>query len=207
MQHDRHFRFSQDWFSHHIPAWNKILPLLRPSRVLEIGSYEGRATSYMIETCCAFGPLQITCVDTWAGAADLSDTMMAGVEARFDENTRLAIDVAHAPVSLRKIKQPSAIALAGFVASGEPQFDLIYVDGSHTAPDVLIDAVLAFQLLRVGGIMIFDDYLWTLEPQASVDALNLPKPAVDAFANIFMRKVRLIAGMPNAQCYLEKIAA
>ena len=37
-------------------------------------------------------------------------------------------------------------------------FDLIYIDASHYAPDVLSDAVLAFKLLKPGGILIFDDY-------------------------------------------------
>ena len=90
--------------------------------------------------------------------------------------------------------------------AGEAPFDLIYIDGSHTAADVLIDAVLAFQLLRVGGVMIFDDYLWSMEPALSVDPLNMPKPAIDAFAAIFLRKTRVLPGLPNAQCYVEKIA-
>ena len=131
---------------------------------------------------------------------------MAGVEARFDENVKLAIERAAQRVSLQKIKQRSVAALAGLIATDETPFDLIYIDGSHTAADVLTDAVLAFQLLRVGGVMIFDDYLWSMEPALSVDPLNMPKPAIDAFAMIFMRKMRVLPGLPNAQCYIEKIA-
>jgi predicted O-methyltransferase YrrM len=131
---------------------------------------------------------------------------MAGVERRFDRNVSQAIDLALAPVDFIKRKQDSIRALFGLVAEGSELFDLIYVDGSHTAPDVLSDAVLAFQLLRVGGVMIFDDYLWTMETQRYVDPLNLPKTAIDAFTMIFMRKARVLPGMPNAQCYVEKIA-
>ena len=39
-------------------------------------------------------------------------------------------------------------------------FDVVYVDGSHTADDVLADAILSWGLLKTGGIVIFDDYLW-----------------------------------------------
>jgi predicted O-methyltransferase YrrM len=202
----RTYSFSEDWFSNHICTWNGILAGLKPRRVMEIGCYEGRATCYLIETCTAFGPLRIHCVDTWAGAADLPQARMAGVEARFDANVELAIGRAPTPVALQKIKQRSAVALAGLIADGEAPFDLIYVDGSHAAADVLVDAVLAFQLLRVGGVMIFDDYLWSMEPPLQADPLNLPKPAIDAFATIFMRKVRVLAGLPNSQCYVEKIA-
>jgi predicted O-methyltransferase YrrM len=201
------YRFSEDWFSRHIPTWGNILERLRPRRVLEVGCYEGRATSYLIETCSAFGPLQIDCVDTWEGSADLPAGKMAGVEQRFDDNVRLATARAMTSASLRKIKQSSRMALASLIASGEEPFDLIYIDGSHTAPDVLIDAVLGFQLLRVGGVMIFDDYLWSMEAPLSADPLNMPKPAIDAFATIFMRKVRVLQGLPNSQCFVEKIAA
>jgi len=66
--------------------------------------------------------------------------------------------------------------------------------------------VLAFRLLRVGGVMVFDDYLWSMETALQADPLNMPKPAIDAFATIFMRKVRVLPDLPNAQCFVEKIA-
>ena len=37
--------------------------------------------------------------------------------------------------------------------------DLIYIDGSHLAKDVLSDAILSWKLLKPSGVMIFDDYL------------------------------------------------
>ena len=114
--------------------------------------------------------------------------------------------MAAAPVDFGKCKQDSTQAMSILVAGGKELFDLIYIDGSHTAPDVLTDAVLAFQLLRVGGVMIFDDYLWSMEAPLYVDPLNMPKPAIDAFTMIFMRKVRVMPDLPNAQCYVEKIA-
>jgi len=84
--------------------------------------------------------------------------------------------------------------------------DLVYIDGSHQAPDVLSDAVLGFQLLKVGGLMIFDDYLWHIESPTAKDPLNMPKPGIDAFMNVFMRKMGIIAGGPLLQLYAEKIA-
>ena len=41
--------------------------------------------------------------------------------------------------------------------TGEP-FDLVYIDASHEAADVLADAVLAWPLLKPGGFLGFDDY-------------------------------------------------
>jgi hypothetical protein len=55
--------------------------------------------------------------------------------------------------------------------------DLVYVDGSHAAPDVLADAVLSWPLLKTGGIMIFDDYLWGQDPRPE----HCPRLAIDGF--------------------------
>jgi predicted O-methyltransferase YrrM len=201
------YSFSQDWFSHHIPSFDRVLAPLRPTRLIEIGCYEGLSTSYLIERCAGFGPLQIHCVDTWQGSADLPPERMEGVEHRFDRNVATAIGRASADVTLRKIRQRSEIALAALITERTEPFDLIYIDGSHTAPDVLVDAILAFQLLRVGGVMIFDDYLWSTEPALRADPLNTPKFAIDAFTTVFARKVRILPDFPNSQCYVEKIAS
>ena len=203
----RSFRFSQDWFSNHIPSWEKIVSRVRPLRIIEIGCYEGRATCYLIQRCSEFGPLWLCCIDTWSGSTDLSPSQMVGVEERFDRNVALAISKVDTPINYRKLKQPSSSALIQLLSTGEKRFDLVYIDGSHTAPDVLLDAVLAFRLLRIGGIMIMDDYLWTMEPQRSVDLLNTPKLAIDAFTSIYLRKLRILSDFPNSQCFVEKIAA
>ena len=39
------------------------------------------------------------------------------------------------------------------------QFDFIYVDGHHTIHAVMRDFCMAWPLLKVGGVMNFDDYL------------------------------------------------
>jgi predicted O-methyltransferase YrrM len=57
-------------------------------------------------------------------------------------------------------------------------YDFIYVDGSHTAADVLLDARLSLRCLkRPGGVVFFDDYLWKHGP----DSADWPKLGVDAF--------------------------
>jgi predicted O-methyltransferase YrrM len=84
-------------------------------------------------------------------------------------------------------------------------FDFIYIDGSHQAPDVLVDAILSFKLLRVGGLIVFDDYLWSEKGVADRDPLQCPKPAIDSFLNIFFRKVNIISA-PLYQIYAQKIS-
>jgi hypothetical protein len=84
-------------------------------------------------------------------------------------------------------------------------FDFSYVDGSHQAPDVICDAILAFKLLRVGGVMAFDDYLWAENLPTGIDPIRCPKPAIDAFTNLYCRKVRILQA-PLYQLYMQKVA-
>lgn len=200
------YEFTSDWFSGREDVWGSLIESLRPARILEIGSYEGRSTCFLIERCGASFPAEIVCIDTWEGGVEHDPKTMRSVEERFDNNVALARKQAAHDVTIEKIKSDSRSALLSLAASGRRDFDLIYVDGSHQAPDVLCDAVLSFHLLRVNGCIIFDDYLWAMEPLGQQDLLNMPKPAIDAFTNIFQRKLRILAGVPLYQIIIEKLA-
>jgi hypothetical protein len=82
--------------------------------------------------------------------------------------------------------------------------NFISVDGSHQAADVLADAVLAFRLLRGGGVMAFDDYLWAPVRRGSGNPLLTPKAAVDAFTTIHAQQMRIIPNLPLYQLYIQK---
>jgi predicted O-methyltransferase YrrM len=124
----------------------------------------------------------------WRGRS--SSEVMQGVERRFDSNTKAALEWSGS-TTLHKIKAKSTKALPLLLSEGK-RFDFVYIDGSHVASDVLQDAVDGFRLLREGGGMIFDDYVWCMEPHGQEDALNMPKPAIDAFVNINARKLQVM---------------
>jgi hypothetical protein len=69
------------------------------------------------------------------------------------------------------------------------RFDFIYIDGSHIAKDVLTDACMAWPLLKSGGIIVFDDYMWG----DSRDILHRPKIAIDSFVNVFAEHLEVVA--------------
>ena len=136
-----------------------------PSRICEIGSWQGGST---VAFAFLFPKAHITCIDTWQGSDALN--MSADPEVLFDANT--------APFAerLEKIKSDSFSGLLSLQSRGE-KFDLIYVDGSHYEDDVLVDSILAWRLLNVGGVMIWDDYVWNYPPYND----KVPKAAVDWF--------------------------
>ncbi len=131
---------------------------------------------------------------------------MSSVRQRFKINTAIEVKNAACPVKLVCYKEKSITALSKLIAQGMSRsFDSIYIDGSHEATDVIADAILAFELLRKGGIIAFDDYLWGGPVPQQRDLLSTPKIAIDTFTNIFFKKVA-IASAPLYQIYATKIA-
>lgn len=202
---DTPYQLTNDWFSVYARGiWTELLPQLKPARVLEIGAYEGAASCFLVEQASA--PLELHCVDTWEGGIEnkIAGIDMGAVEQRFHHNLEVAMARARHPADVQIHKSPSDLCLAGLLATkGRGYFDFIYVDGSHQAPDVLCDAVLAFRLLRVGGVLAFDDYLWSETLPEGRNLLRCPKPAIDAFVNLHFQKVDVVR-TPMYQLYVQK---
>lgn len=210
LQKSERYQFTNAWFETSRSVWDQMLPIIKPTKALEIGSYEGAASCYLIDIISKNGGGELFCVDTWEGgiehqAGGAAEASMSDVEKRYEKNIRTALLEAK-NVKLDKIKAYSDIALSSLLAEGKlGYFDFIYVDGSHEAPDVLLDAVLSFKLLRVGGIIAFDDYLWSEPLPTGVDPIRCPKPAIDAFTNLYCRKLKVLTA-PLYQLYVQKIA-
>jgi predicted O-methyltransferase YrrM len=205
------FQFTNNWFdSVARNNWDQFIPQVKPTKILEVGSYEGASICYLIQKLSHSFPLEIHCIDTWEGALEHKkggsiETDMTEVESRFLHNIKVATDNLPNPVELYRHKGSSDIELAKLLVDKQNYFDFIYIDGSHQAPDVLCDALLSFRLLRVGGLIAFDDYLWMEALPHGIDPLLCPKTAIDAFTNIYCRKVKIIGALLY-QLYVQKIS-
>lgn len=182
----RSYEFSNDWFGiAQAPVIWPGLARFLPGKTafLEIGSWEGRSTVWTAENLAAMRGAQIVCVDSWLGGEEHDPSQMGDVYARFQSNMA-ALEAnrreAGGEINVRAVRGTSVQGLAQLLVE-ERRFDFCYVDGSHTAPDTLTDACMAWAMLKNGGVMVFDDYMWFGSPQL----LHRPKPAVDAFTSIF----------------------
>lgn len=179
------FKFTQDWFHWAPEIWQQLTPTLPGrKRFLELGAFEGRSTAWIVENMLEDDGTLIS-VDTWEGAEDhvKMELAMPAVENNYDHNLNL-LRQQYPQRAVLKFKTTSYEALTKL--AGGPQFDFIYIDASHTAPDVLMDACVAWPLLKDEGVMVFDDYLWGEQR----DVLHRPKLAVDAFVNIFAEHLK-----------------
>lgn len=198
---------TNDWFEQIAKAtWDTLLPQIRPRRFLEIGSFEGASACYLVDTFAKEADIELHCIDTWEGGME-HQGMMGPVELYFRHNIALAMKNAPHKVDLVVHKGYSDTCLAKLLCEkGKGYFDFVYVDGSHQAEDVLCDAVLGFRLLKVGGLLAFDDYYWF--PEANPPDRNLlhaPKPAIDAFTNLYCRHLNFIPAACG-QFYVQKLS-
>lgn len=190
-------KYTQDWFSHNIGNFQHIKGELKTvNHILEIGCFEGRATCWMLENMLSHDG-DIIVIDTFAGSAEHGELDLTDMRKTFEDNVA---EVRKETQNLTALQMPSYEGLSALVGDGlQGYFDFIYVDGSHTAPDVLTDACMAFGLLRQGGVMLFDDYMWMAQP----GILNQPKIAIDAFTTIFSNQS--IIRMTGYQLAIQKV--
>lgn len=179
--------YSVDWFTKNIPIWEVALAGLKdkPVRALELGTFEGRSAVWLLENILTHENSEIVCVDSWKQNIGFTD----------DPNRR--VDWEQVRLNFARNIEPF-ISRADIVDSSttdylqahpHEQFDLIYVDASHTAADALTDSVLSHLILKPGGIIIFDDYLWG----GLNHAPNVPKGAIDAFMECFAEEYEMVS--------------
>ena len=187
--------FTQDWFSCYIHNWTHFLKELKDKpnlRFLEIGSYQGRSTVWLLENILTDDTSSITCIDTFEGSAEHLIDFQHDLLTLFQVFSH---NISKFKNKVNIIKNKSQIALKQL----NEQYDFIYIDGDHTASSVIEDAILSFPLLKKGGIMIFDDYMWSCHKTPIDD----PKPAIDSFLLIYADKINVL--FINTQVIIQKI--
>jgi predicted O-methyltransferase YrrM len=178
--------FTTDWFTPQITSWLEVFSragILEnqrgPLRGLEIGSWEGMSSLFLLRR---FPSLHLTCVDTWLGGGEHAYLpALDHVESRFDSNT--------ADHSERITKWHGSSASYFAALTGDEMFDIVYVDGSHFVDDVLLDALCGFRHVRVGGVIIFDDYQWHSYEGRKAN----PAAALNAFFRLKSREIELLS--------------
>lgn len=165
------YNFSVDWFTFHVPHWDETLRIMgktrtSPLRILEIGSYEGRSSTWISDNLLDHPDSILWCLDTFEGS----------IEHEGQDNITTLLEKFYSNLSKSKnfrktrvLANDSKQAMPLMIKKGM-KFDLIYVDGSHETPDVIQDGLNAFELLADGGAIIFDDYWWKFEEEFPVKA-------------------------------------
>lgn len=159
---------------------------------LEIGCFEGRTTRWLLENVLTDQTSRITVIDTFKGSPEFESL---GIDSDFHERFEKNIADYKDKVDIRYGRSDNVLIhlLDGLHPKSakskfhSPQFDFIYVDGSHMAADVLSDAVLSWPLLKLGGVMCFDDLHWGEE---NLQKWERPQIAIEAFVSCYASQLR-----------------
>ncbi len=147
--------------------------------------FAGHASEWLLNNILTDQSSKLLDIDTWEGS---------------DEHTDIDFVAIHKEYLERVWKYPNVYSVLADSTMYLPHLkkdysDFIYIDGDHRALAVQEDAENAWPLLKSGGILAFDDYLWT-------DQSDTPKEAVDRF--IAVHNEELIVLHHGYQVWVQK---
>lgn len=140
---DERFEFSANWVFPHEERWLELLAPLKGQpglMFLELGSWEGRSACWLLEHILTHPTSRLVCADLFTRREDI-----------FDRN--IAATGRETQVKKAKGRIHSTLPLLP-----KSSMHFIYVDASSNEKDELEDARLSWELLRPGGLIVFDDY-------------------------------------------------
>lgn len=167
----------------------------QPLSVLEIGTYAGISLIHLLQhlpNATGVG------VDLWQNY-DENSLLQVVDQYRVQESFNRNILRAGLGERVMSFHNDSTTALVIFVRDRRT-FDFIYVDGSHLLLDCYTDLVLSWQVLKIGGILAIDDYLYKHDDP---NILNSPFEAVNHFMKVMKGKYKVLH--MGYRVFLEKL--
>ncbi len=202
-EEENNYIFSTDYFSGNIKQWSRTTQALKGKeniRCLEVGSFEGRSTIFTAENICNGKDSVVYAVDTWEGSDEHTQEEKLTLYDNFKHNLKNHLDSGKV-IELRGKSDEILLKLLSKIKDGnEKKFDFAYIDASHWAKDVMVDTVLAWEALKVGGIMIFDDFYWNVGNHDHVG----PNPAITGFLKSYNSMYKIIYS--GYQLHIKKIS-
>ena len=189
------YKFSEPWFDAIKPGWDQIFEWYSKEfsidNVLEIGCFEGKATTYMCEKWLK-DKTSYTVLDTFGGSE--SESGMVDIIEKLKTKDYIYESFTHNisffPNIDFTIKRGYSQHILPQLESEGKKYDFIYIDASHQSDDTFVDAYWAHKMLNVGGLIIFDDYGWSDPTNTHIN--HSPKLGIDVFYNCYQDKYNMI---------------
>ena len=158
-------------------------------KFLQVGAYTGDASVWLLTSILLDPSSTLTDVDTWQGSDEREHKAMD-----FDAVYGIYLNRMDKHENVMSIKGDSSYVLPNL----KEKYDFIYIDGDHTEKAVYRDATNAWPLLKSGGILAFDDYLWGQDVHPSLR----PMLAIDRFLEEKQGEHLLLS--QNYQVWIQK---
>ena len=142
--------YTQNWFEQlaqkNFETLKNIIKVNDKINFLEIGCFEGNCHKWIYENILVNPESKSTVIDPFEQSNTHPNAYNTFVNNLENYLNRITIKKGFSDNVLPSLEKES--------------FDIIYIDGDHSTAGVFKDAVNSIPLLKKGGIMIFDDYLW-----------------------------------------------
>jgi len=147
---------------YHLGNWeviSKHIDVNKPLKCLEVGTHEGQSSMYFLKNILKNPKSKLLCCDPWIKShwLNLNPSNLC-YEDVFDFNVKNNIKLG----SKNKLKKyrgkNSDLYKENWFKSKNNKYDIIYIDDIHTYESTKLNIENGFPKLKVGGIMIFDDY-------------------------------------------------
>ena len=167
----KNYQFTQDWFTYNIPIWKLHLQHLAgiaDFQVVEIGSLQGMSACWLLDNILTHPTANITCIDLYF------QEQFHGNIAKTGSGDKV--------IPLQGYSQKVLVTL------DSESYDVAYIDGCHKATSALQDAILSWRVVKVGGLMIFDDYEFTYPDNPEQNT----KIGIDVFLEMFSSQLEVV---------------
>lgn len=146
--------FTQHWFEglgkKNFEQLKNIIDINKPINFLEIGCFEGNCHKWMYENILIHPQSKSTVIDPF----DMTITHLNWKDSIYNSFTQNLSNY------LEKINIQKGFSDDILPILEKNSYDIIYIDGDHSANAAFKDGINSIDLLKKDGIMIFDDYLW-----------------------------------------------
>jgi len=159
------FKFTRRWFVlRNQKTFSTFLaptyPPHRPINMIQIGVFEGQDLVWSLQNLLQHPDSRCVAIDPWAATRKLDENKMAEVEARARKNLapwrrKVEIRKGYSGEVLQDLIDGPASITGRRIPAGH--WDLVIIDGDHTADAVYTDATLSSKLIKTGGQLMFDD--------------------------------------------------
>jgi predicted O-methyltransferase YrrM len=159
--------FTANWFDGPSSLFRHFLMHLANTpnlAFLEVGAFEGKGTCWILDNLLTHPTSTLTSIDSWLGGFEHADLNMKEIFDRFKKNTK---DYGSDKLTIMDGFSFDQLVKLNSDPKNKEKYDFIYIDGGHAMRNVIEDSTLCFPLLKKGGILAFDDYLWGIPTATS----------------------------------------
>ena len=181
--------YTQNWSGELENNLNRLFSsndiIQRQINCLEIGSFEGHGTNIILNKLCGHQKSKIFCVDPWEDCYIPNSTDFKELNSIFKGQYERFLNNINNNSKVIIKRGISDVVLPNLNLENDELLDFAFIDGDHSPEQVYKDAFMTFKWMKIGGIILFDDYNWPYMGRRCGDG-------IDKFYNEYKDKLELL---------------